>query len=517
MATRKDQLDAFNFARRRLVANLVVPTATGSDEGAPRPVRTFATSIILSAIAVAAVAVLGVFKPSAPSGWQAGLAVDSSSGAAYIDQNNQLHAIYNITSARLLLGDKFQKFDVPDSTLNGSGIPVGSPVGILGAPEDVPAAGNMNLRQWSLCQNESDPTNETVPNGNTYLEVGYWPTAASTPQGQWTSASGTAMIVHDTANEVYLIDGDYKYPLGNDQTSENTVQDLLSALNQNSPFVTSNVTGFWVSDAWLSAFATGSAITYPKLDDLGSRPSVANQPGDIGQYSPAGNGGGGFVQTTNGIVALGTFAYDLYISNPSLKYNNVKPFPSGTLNQSAVNAANAAGKPTASGSFDSGTYGSNWPFVAPALEGTDTSTPGNANVCVGYNGASDGGAAVLTTWLSGQLPYGTTASPFGLSQPGSTTYANVVMVRPGYGLIAQGSNGGSTGSGSDYLIEDSGYRYALLSDSTTTSGSTTTVSATDQLGYGTVAVETVPAGLLDLIQSGTELDPDKAGQTPGNG
>jgi type VII secretion protein EccB len=516
VATRKDQLDAFNFARRRMVANLVAPTATGSDEGAPRPVRTFATSIILSAIAVAAVAVLGVFKPSAPSGWQAGLAVDSSSGAAYIDQNNQLHAIYNITSARLLLGGKFQKFDVPDSTLNGSGIPVGSPVGILGAPEDVPAAGNMNLRQWSLCQNEKDSNDETVAGGDTYLEVGYWPTVASTPQGQWTTDSGTAMIVHDTANDVYLIDGDYKYPLGNDQTSENTVQDLLSAVGQNNPFVNGNETGFWVSDAWLSAFATGSMITYPKLDGLGS-PAGANQPGDIGEYSPASAGGGGFVQTQNGIVKLGTFAYDLYTSNPSLKYNNVKAFPAGTLTQSAVNAANSAGTPTASQVFESGTYGSNWPFVAPALEGTDTSSPGNANVCVGYNGASDGGAAVLTTWLSGQLPYGAPSSQFGLSQPGSTTYANVVMVKPGYGLIAQGSNGGSTGSGSEYLIEDSGYRYALLSDNTTSSGSTTTVSARDQLGYANVAVETVPAGFLDLIQSGTDLDPDKAGQTPGNG
>jgi type VII secretion protein EccB len=518
VATRKDQLDAFNFARRRMVANLVAPTATGSDEGAPRPVRTFATSIILSAVAVAAVAVLGVFKPSAPSGWQAGLAVDSSSGAAYIDQNNQLHAIYNITSARLLLGGKFQKFDVPDSTLNGSGIPVGSPVGILGAPEDVPAAGNMNLRQWSLCQNESDPNNETVANGNTYLEVGYWPTVASTPQGQWTTQSGTAIIVHDTANEMYLIDGNYKYPLGSDdQATENTVQQLLQALNQNNPLVNGNVTGFWVSDAWLSAFATGSAITFPKLDNLDDPTSGSNQLGQVGQYGPASAGGGGYVQTADGVVKLNTFAYDLYTANPSLKYHSVKPFSAGVLTQSAVDAANSGGTPNAANVFDSGTYGSNWPDVAPALEGTDTSTPGNANVCVGYNGASDGGAAVLTTWLSGQLPYGTPSTQFGLSQPGSTTYANVVMVRPGYGLIAQGSNGGSTGSGSDYLIEDSGYRYALLSDNTTTSGSTTTVSAINQLGYADVAVETVPAGLLDLIQSGTELDPDKAGQTPGNG
>ena len=185
MATRKDQLDAFNFARRRTVANLVAPSATGSDEGAPRPIRTFASSIILSAIAVAAVAVLGVFKPAAPSGWQGGLAVDSSTGAVYIDQNNELHSVYNITSARLILGTKFAKYDVPDSTLNNSGIPLGSPVGILGAPEDVPAAANMNLTQWSFCQNEKGTADETTPGGSTYLEVGYWPAASST-QGLWT-------------------------------------------------------------------------------------------------------------------------------------------------------------------------------------------------------------------------------------------------------------------------------------------------------------------------------------------
>ena len=93
MATRKDQLDAFVFARRRMVSNLVAPSPTGSDEAAPRPVKTFFTSAILSAIAVAGVAVLGVFKPSAPNGWESGLAVDSTSGASYIysTQDKELH------------------------------------------------------------------------------------------------------------------------------------------------------------------------------------------------------------------------------------------------------------------------------------------------------------------------------------------------------------------------------------------------------------------------------------------
>lgn len=514
MATRKDQLDAFNFARRRMVANLVAPTATGSDEGAPRPVRTFATSIVLSAIAIAGVAVLGVFKPSAPSGWQGGLAVDSSSGAAYIDHGGQLHAIYNITSARLLLGPKFQKFDVPDSTLNGSGIPVGSPVGILGAPEDVPAASNMTLSQWSLCQNETNPSDEGQSGGKTFLEVGYWPT--SSPTGLWTSGSSNAMFVHDSADDVFLIDGDYRFPVGNDGTEHNTVQAFLGAMNQDSNLTGSDDTGYWVSDAWLSAFAPGGAIAYPSLSDLGQEPSASGQLGEIGQYGTIGTSG--YVQTDRGVAKLTTFEYDLYISNPALADDGVKTFAPGKLTQSAVTAANAAnGAPIVPDVFTSGSVGSNWPQYAPILHGEDLDDQNAVDVCVGYDGQSDGSTSALTTWLSPTLPYGTPSGQFGLSQPGSTAYANVVMVKPGYGVIAQASNGGPTGSGVDYLVEDSGYRYALLSDSTTTSGSTQTVSAINQLGYGSVQTEAVPNGLLDLIQAGTELDPKQAGLTPGNG
>jgi type VII secretion protein EccB len=514
VATRKDQLDAFNFARRRMVANLVAPTATGSDEGAPRPVKTFATSIVLSAIAVAAVAVLGVFKPAAPSGWQNGLAVDSNSGATYVDQQNQLHAIYNITSARLLLGSKFQKFDVPDATINGSGIPVGSPVGILGAPEDVPGASNMNLQQWSLCQNEASTANEGLPGGKTYLEIGYGPT--NTPE-VWTSASNKGVIVHDSAGYVYLIDGDYKYPVGNDDgAGAKAVSSLLTAVNQDNDILANEVTGYWVSDAWLGAFSTGSALTFPTLSGLGSTPSAPHQLGQVGQYGSLGQAD--YVQTDQGIVRLSAFAFDLYMASPALSANGIKQFAQGVLTPSSVNVAqSAAGGELAPGKvFGTGSYGGQWPQDPPIMN-TDISNADNANVCVGYDGASDGGAAALTTWLSPNLPYGTAGGQFGLSQPGSTTYANVVMVKPGYGLIAQGSSGASTGSGDDYLIEDSGYRYALLTDTTTTDGSTQTISAIDQLGYRNVKVETVPNGLLGLVDSGTMLDPNKAGVTPGIG
>jgi type VII secretion protein EccB len=495
VATRKDQLDAFNFARRRTVANLVAPSATGSDEGAPRPVRTFASSIILSAIAVAAVAVLGVFKPAAPSGWQGGLAVDSSTGAAYIDQNNELHSVYNITSARLILGTKFAKYDVPDSTLNNSGVPLGSPVGILGAPEDVPAAANMNLTQWSFCQNEKAAADETDSGGSTYLEVGYWPTASST-QGLWTNDSD-AMIVHDSQHNVYLIEGNYRYLVGSDQNNHNNVQTFLSAIYGHT-FVSNDVMGYWASDTWLSAFPLGGQIEYPTLDDPNATAKGTNQLGPVGAYGPLSTGGG-VVQTLNGIVELDPLAYDLY------SYNSAP---------SAIDAASQGdgGLVNPDTAFVSGSYSPNWPTANPTIYGMNTTDANAQNVCVGYDYTGPSSVGQLTTWLSSQLPYGTPGSQFGLNQAGSNTYADIVLVKPGYGLIAQSANG-STGSGPEYLIEDSGYRYGLLSSPGSSSDSSP-VTAVQQLGYSGISPELVPSGFLDLIEGGISLSPAAAGETP---
>ena len=511
MATRKDQLDAFNFARRRLVANLVAPSSTGSDEGAPRPIRTFASSIILSAIAVAAVAVLGVFKPAAPSGWQGGYAVDSSSGAGYIDQSNVLHSVDNITSARLLLGKNFTKYDVPDSTLNNSGIPIGPQVGIQGAPEDVPGASNMNLTQWSFCQNETSASNETLPGGLTYLEVGYWPTATTGSQHLWTAASGQAMIVHDSAGKVYLIQGNYRYYVGNETTDPKDVRSNLEGIAGNTTtFIGPDMDGYWVSDTWLSVFPLGSPISYPTLtdDNIGTKPEGSNQLGDVGQYGAFGSGG--VVQTENGIVQLNTFAYDLYKANPAL--DGVPQLPAAALTTSAINAAleGSSGTVDVGNSFTSESYGSNWPTTSLVVSGANTSDPSAQNICVGYQYTNAASVGNLTIWLSPQLPYGAPGGQFGLTQKVSTAYANTVLVKPGYGLIAQGSSGGPA-QNSQYLIEDSGYRYALVSDVSGKCGEQATLTAVCQLNYGSVTVQPVLTGFLDLIQVGANLDPKLAG------
>jgi hypothetical protein len=506
-----------------MVANLVVPTATGSDEGAPRPVKTFATSIVLSALAVVAVMVLGVFKPSAPNGWQNGLAVDSSTGAAYITQNNELHAVYNITSARLILGSKFSKYDVPDATLNSSGVTIGSPVGILGAPEDVPSASNMNLTQWSYCQYEILANGAATSGGQNYLEIGYGPSASTRV---WDSNSGQALIVHDNNDDVFLIDGDYRYLIGNDNTDKTYVQDVLAAINLNRA-MTSDTTGFWVSDAWLNVFAKGDPLTFPQLSDLGhsvhaSTPQPGTHIGDYGQVS-GGTAAYGEVQTANGVVQLPPFAYYLYEANKSVSHSGAVQLQPAQLTPSAINEADSNNTPKPTDVFQSGTYGSNWPTLPPSLTGIDTSSPTTQNICVGYNGQSEHNVPLLTTWTSASLPYGTDGGSFGVTQTGGNLEAGVVLVKPGYGLIAQG---GST----QYLIEDSGFRYPLgsgivavagatpsASASGSGSGTNQAVSAVTQLGYSSVSPEKVPPTWINLLQGGAELDPAAAGKSPQSG
>jgi type VII secretion protein EccB len=514
VATRKDQLDAFNFARRRMVANLVVPTATGSDEGAPRPVKTFATSIILSALAVVAVMVLGVFKPSAPSGWQNGLAVDSSTGAAYITQNNELHAVYNITSARLILGTNFSKYDVPDSTLNSSSVTIGSPVGILGAPEDVPSASNMNLTQWSYCQYEAQANGAATNTGQNYLEIGYGPSAST---NVWKSDSGQALIVHNNANDVYLIDGNYKYLIGNETQDKTTVQQVLSAIDP-SHDLASDVTGFWASDAWLNVFQSGNQLKFPVLSGLGgSVHASTQQPGQhVGDYGSFSAVPGGAVQTATGVVKLSAFAYALYSANKALIGSGAVQLQSSQLTPSAINEA---GVVDAGGAFESTTYGSNWPTLLPSLNGIDTSSPTTANICVGYSGQSIDNVPQLTTWTSALLPYGSDGGNFGVTQAGGNLEAGVVLVKPGSGLLAQSNS-------TEYLIEDSGFRYPLGSGIVAVSGATPSasstgtnqsVSAVTQLGYSQVSPEKVPPTWVSLLQGGAELNPATAGKSPQSG
>ncbi|HEU5333526.1 MAG TPA: type VII secretion protein EccB [Actinocrinis sp.] len=504
MATRKDQLDAFVFARRRMVSNLVAPSPTGSDEAAPRPVKTFFTSAILSAIAVAAVVVLGVFKPSAPGGWESGLAVDSTSGASYIysPQDKELHPVVNITSAKLILGDKFKKFDVPDNVIHGADVTIGAPFGILAAPPDVPTSGNVNLTQWSLCVQAKSAADPTKSGGHTILEIGYGAGGDSVVSGS------SGFVVHDSTNQNYLVTGDYEYPISSDN------QPLNALTGSTVPGQTAQ--GPWVSSTWLKAFQQGTEIQFPTVQGLGDPlTGLQNQPGthvgDYGQVTDANGVQTNYIETKIGLISVSPFVYKLYTFNPDLFRHQIKSVTITPSQASAAGARDEVANPS-----DLTGAGADWPQKAVLPIDYDGKQPNVSVFCAGFSGKFDpSGAPALALYYGADLPHPLDTNA-GVAQNGSTL-ADVVYVQPGHAVLARAvTSGQSATSGTVYLVPDTGTRYTMAGEENTTGsdGKPAKVSAVGQLQYTNVGVQAVPQNWVQLIQSGPQLDPVAAGQTP---
>ena len=510
MATHKEQDEALSFARRRMVANLIAPTATGSDEGAPRPIKTFTASIVLGAVAVAAVVVLGVLKPQAPSGWQSGLAVDSSSGAAYVwsVQDDELHPVFNITSAKLVLGQTFTKYEVPDDVINGPGITIGAPYGILGAPPDVPPTGNVNtagLDQWNVCEQSAQAGDQDLPGGSTVVEVGYGD-GADQPAG-----TDQAFLVHTTAagaEQNYLIDGDYKYLVPTGAAQAMTGSQVTGPTAE----------GPWVSPAWLSVFAQGGTLTVPSVPDVGAK-TTAGQPGtmagDFGQISGATDTY--YIQLSDRLVEVNQFTYTLYYKSLSAQKQTSLRMQLASGNLDGITVQQEQGEATSLG-VATPLWPQVWPSVTPY-----TGSDGNLDVmCASFDGGFDPHGVPRLTLLTGaRLPHPLSPNG-GVKQSGGAktggAYADLVDVASGRAALFQvAPNGGGAGFGTEYLLTDTGLRYPLSAQTETITGPTGTTSQTDaaeQLGYNTIQPFAVPQGMAALIQAGSLLDPKLAGETP---
>ena len=503
MANGKEQLDAFKFGRRRIVANLIAPSPTGSDEGAPRPVRTFFASIRIGVVGVAAMIVLGYIHPSAPSGWQGGLAEDSTTGAAYVfDKNDgELHPVLNVTSAQLLLGKNFTKYDVPDSVIVAQ--KMGAPYGILGAPPVVPSAAETDLNSWTMCQTAKNPTNQATPGGQTVLEVGYG-------QGSMTVVNGAnGFIVHDSKGRDYLLYGNFSYLIS-------PVRGLMGSLDGSGNDETGPV-GPWVDDTFLQAFQAGSPITdFPAVQGLGSAVTVPNQPqnakvGSFGMFATS-NGNSYYIETKAGLAQVTEFVYYLYASNGALTNAGVSGGFSPALTQSEITSAvpiNEQKNPV-----DIRNVGATWPTEQVTTEDLDAIAPNSSVLCVNYDGkfaADPAGDQVpqLAIWYGSQLPDSTSGAGVGTA---GNQYANVVDVAAGHGALSRDvANGNSATAGPLYLTVSTGSRYELMTDAAPAGSTGPGASAQGQLQYEGIKPEPVPDNWMSLVPAGARLDPSAAG------
>ena len=243
MADKKDLSEAQSYSRRRLVTAFT----SGIPEGVELTPKKNQTPVIvgvgLTVIAVLISMFYGIISPSLPSGWENNkLIVAKSSAARYVSSKGTLHPVINAISARLLIpSSDFKVITVDDDQL--AGIPIGSTIGILGAPDSLPDQDGLVTGSINSCTSEQGTD-----------------TTASNEQANTQASHEAALVSVDDAD--YLVTGSHRYKM----PSEPTLRDAyLRALG------IPQITAIKASAQWINLFEHGDEMAPIAINDEGKK------------------------------------------------------------------------------------------------------------------------------------------------------------------------------------------------------------------------------------------------------
>lgn len=232
MADKKDLSEAQSYSRRRLVTAFTSGIPDGV-ELTPKNNRTpVLVGVGLTIIAILASMFYGTVSPSLPADWENNkLIVAKDSAARYVSADGTLHPVINAVSARLLIpSSDFEVITVADKQLDN--IPIGSTIGILGAPDSLPEQGSLITGSISSCTSTAG-TDTTVSNTSAPARA---------------SREAVRVTVDDTD---YLVTGSHRYRL----PSEPSLRDAYLRA-----FGMSQTVSMSASAQWINLFERGDNL-----------------------------------------------------------------------------------------------------------------------------------------------------------------------------------------------------------------------------------------------------------------
>ncbi|GAA3390167.1 type VII secretion protein EccB [Streptomyces roseoviridis] len=514
MASRRDELNAYTFAKKRTVAAFLQPSPSGTEEGAPRPLRAVLPGLIVGALVIAGFGAWGMFKPTAPKGWDepgTKVIVGKQSTTRYVvlttgkgkDKKTLLHPVLNLASARLLLNpDDFQVIQVDDKTLDEGKPPRGPILGIPYAPDRLPGAPDAGTaKRWAVCEQPGGGNGGSVQKA-TFLfakrDLGRTDNSSKLKAGQILYVKGQK----DSAQ--YLVDHTGTKYLVNDEAKGLTT--TLFGVNREPQQVT---------DDWLATLKTGSPVDFPQI------------PGPVGADAHV-DGGLTPAQDRVGMVLLAQTG-----SGPQhyvVLQGKVQPVSGFTawllINSPQTDMLDMKGEPSAvdqvSLSPDSAYFGAGlrWPEVKSAQVNSVGGAGSRDTICSVLESVDSKGRPTLSTWAGTKYPADITAG-------GTSTY-----VTPGTGLLyTQVQGNQSRPDGSLFLVTDTGLRYAVQANGDSDSGRSE-IGAPEQnqqsdgrpepsdaqkrLGYEKVTPVLVPLEWSEFLSKGPRLDTNSARQPQGS-
>ena len=349
MATKKDLIEAQGFSRRRLLSAFTSGAPGGKELEPASPLRAVLAGVVLSAMVILAGVFYGLLRPGLPAGWEDNtLVLVKDSGARYLSIDSVLYPVINTASARLLMpsGD-FKVVTTDKATLDG--IEIGSTIGILGAPDDIPGPDALINDGWTAC---------VVPDAKTSLAL---------PENRVATPVDAASVV-ELDGSLYVVAGDTRY-----EVAAGDEDAVLRSVGLNA------ASAVEVDDRWLNLFEEGEPFTPLVTTDAGEPlagtdftiGTVVHQVGEPDDKR--------YLITTDGELAdLSPLAYQLYLLG------------SGALlgGEQDMSPAETAGLPSASNAAG----GVDWP--RQPLE----ALPRDAAACaiLGHNDAGDPTTAFAT-------------------------------------------------------------------------------------------------------------------------
>ena len=403
MQTRRDHVQAYQFAVDRLVRSALAGGREVGDAPLRRSGLGVSIGIVLAVLLCGGSLVYGLISPAPSTAWRnpGAIIVEKETGTSYLLLSGELRPTANYASALLIAGQSSSVQIVPRAEL--AGIPVGSTIGIPGAPGDVPTASSLLPGSWALCSRR---------NGGVVLDLDPAGRAAPGPAGERVFVVST----DPSAAAEYLVWDSVKYPLPQ--------QTVLSALGlgdqQPSP----------VDPAWLAALPTGTAIVPPTVPHLGAAgPAVAGGQAQVGTlyYAVVGGAEEDYVLLSDGLAPVNrTEAALLEVAGGS---------PAKQISTAAIAAAPvSANRSLLTGLPD---------FLSGPVFGSSAEA-----LCVRQSAGSTAGARATGTLAT---------------EAASTVAADPAVVLPAdSGMLAEPAGQSSnTTSPIVYLVADTGERYLI--------------------------------------------------------
>lgn len=463
MPSNKDLVDAQSFNRRRLVSAFVGGAPGGREPEPRRPGRTLVGGLALAVLVGAGGLIAGWYTDQPDSDWLEPGLIISDNGTRYVITEKAdppvLHRVPNYATALLLLGPEPETSMVSDDRIDEQ--EVGPDLGILGAPDSVPAPESLVDDGWAACTEDGTGVRATV-----------------SPSPGVTELPAEAAFVVRSGDEHWLIGRApqalddagpglrYRLPSGGQRLA--TVLDRLG-LGQVDDVAQ-------VPQGWLELFAEGTPLSDDAIGvPRGGRPGYGDLPrgsrvGDLVEFD-----GRSYLLAEDGAVALSDFQRQLVLG-----LRGRAPVEVGSL-------------PTSSAELPE-----DWPTAMPV--------PQTGELC----------ARLLTR--DGEQP---AVLPAG--SPTEDVYAAQVpvdavetQVASDHGALVRVADGGA-GTGADAGSEDtgpdgSGTGEAVLIDAQGIAYPLADADTAERLGYTDEQLRGVPASWLALFHPGVELSVERAGE-----